>query len=179
MTEAASVYGEALYALAKDENKSDMMLAQLKALDESFAAEPDFLRLMSAPNLSKIERKEILDTCFKGKTDVYLLNFLKILMEKGYIRQFSSCVQVFRDLYNEDHGILRVTAVTAVAMTAAQNEKLCAKLAQTTGKTIDLINRVDPSCIGGVRLDYDGKRLDDTVSHRLDTVRGLLKNTVL
>ena len=29
MTEAASVYGEALYALAKDENKSDLMLGQL------------------------------------------------------------------------------------------------------------------------------------------------------
>ena len=45
------------------------MLRQLKALDQSFAAEPDFLRLMSAPNLSKVERKEILDTCFKGKTE--------------------------------------------------------------------------------------------------------------
>ena len=69
--------------------------------------------------------------------------------------------------------------LTAVALTDAQNEKLCAKLGSITGKTIDLINRVDPSCIGGVRLDYDGKRLDDTVSHRLDAVRGLLKNTVL
>ena len=116
MTEAASVYGEALYALAKDENKSELMLSQLKALDESFAAEPDFIRLLSAPNLSKVERKEILDTCFKGKADPYLLNFLKILMEKGYIRQFGSCVQVFRDRYNEDHGIMAVTAVTAVAM---------------------------------------------------------------
>ena len=30
-----------------------------------------------------------------------------------------------------------------------------------------------------VRLDYDGQRLDDTVSHRMDTIRDLLKNTVL
>ena len=48
-----------------------------------------------------------------------------------------------------------------------------------TGKTILLANRVDPTCLGGVRLDYDGQRLDDTVSHRLDSVRELLKNTVL
>ena len=95
MTEAASVYGEALYALAKDENKSGMILKQLKVLEECFAAEPDFLRLLSAPNLSKVERKEILDACFKGKADPYLLNFLKILMEKGYIRQFGGCVRVF------------------------------------------------------------------------------------
>ena len=179
MTEAASVYGEALYALAKDENKSDVMLAQLKVLDESFAKEPDFLRLLSAPNLSKIERKDILDTCFKGKTEPYLLNFLKILMEKGYIRQFSNCVQVFRELYNEDHGIMLVSAVTAVPMSDSQKDKLASKLAGITGKQIELINTIDPACIGGVRLDYDGKRVDDTIIHRLDAVSNMLKNTIL
>lgn len=179
MTEAASVYGEALYALAKDENKSDVMLKQLKALDESFAAEPDFLRLLSAPNLSKIERKEILDTCFRGKAEPYLLNFLKILMEKGYIRQFSSCVQVFREHYNEDHGIMPVSVVTAVPMSDRQKEKLAAKLAGITGKQIELTNTIDPACIGGVRLDYDGKRVDDTIIHRLDAVSSMLKNTIL
>ena len=179
MTEAASVYGEALYALAKDENKSDMMLSQLKTLDECFAAEPDFLRLLSAPNLSKIERKEILDTCFKGKAEPYLLNFLKILMEKGYIRQFSSCVQVFRDRYNEDHGIMTVSAVTAVPMTDIQKNKLASKLSGITGKQIELINTIDPACIGGVRLDYDGKRVDDTIIHRLDAMSSMLRNTIL
>ena len=179
MTEAASVYGEALYALAKDENKSDTMLVQLKALDESFASEPDFLRLLSAPNLSKIERKEILDTCFKDKLEPYVLNFLKILMEKGYIRQFSSCVQVFCERFNEDHGIMPVSAVTAVPMTQSQKEKLTAKLAAITGKQIELTNTVDPTCIGGVRLDYDGKRVDDTIMHRLDAMSNMLKNTIL
>ena len=179
MTEAASVYGEALYALAKDEDKSDMMLGQLKMLDECFAKEPNFLRLLSAPNLSKIERKEILDTCFKGKVEPYLLNFLKILMEKGYIRQFSNCVQVFCERYNEDHGIMPVSAVTAVPMTDSQKEKLAAKLAGITGKQIELTNTIDPACIGGVRLDYDGKRVDDTIIHRLDAVSSMLRNTIL
>ena len=179
MTEAASVYGEALYALAKDENKSDMMLAQLRTLDESFSAEPDFLRLLSSPNLSKVERREILDTCFKGKADPYLLNFLKILMEKGYIRQFGGCVQVFRERYNEDHGIMAVSAVTAIPMTDSQKERLAAKLAGITGKQIELTNTIDPACIGGVRLDYDGKRVDDTIIHRLDAVSSMLKNTIL
>ena len=179
MTEAASVYGESLYALAKDENKSDLMLAQLKTLDKCFADEPDFLRLMSAPNISKIERKEILDTCFKGKTEPYLLNFLKILMEKGYIRQFSNCVQVFCELYNEDHGIMPVSAVTAVPMSDSQKEKLAAKLADITGKQIELTNTIDPACIGGIRLDYDGKRVDDTIIHRLDAMSSMLRNTIL
>ena len=72
-----------------------------------------------------------------------------------------------------------MTAVTAIPLTEDQAGRLTEKLTQVTGKTIDLTNRVDPSCLGGMRLDYDGKRLDDTVAHRLEAVRSLLKNTVL
>ena len=95
------------------------------------------------------------------------------------MRFFSDCCDSFAALYNQDNGILPVTAVTAVALNSAQAEKLSAKLANITGKHIELSNRIDPSCLGGVRLDYDGQRLDDTVSHRMATIRDLLKNTVL
>ena len=179
MTQIGSVYGEALYSLVREEGLDKSVLEELKVLNESFSREPAFLKLLSAPNLSKDERCKIIDDCFRGKVHEYVLSFLKILTEKGYIRRFSECVESFRQLYNADHGILCVTAVTAVALSEAQSAKLCAKLAGITGKTIDLANRVDPSCMGGVRLDYDGKRLDDTVSHRLETIGSLLKNTVL
>ena len=109
----------------------------------------------------------------------YILNFMNILTERGYIRHFSDCCDAFSELYNRDNGILKVTAVTAVALTPAQEEKLTGKLSQITGKTIALHNRIDPAVLGGVRLDYDGQRLDDTVSHRLDAIRELLNKTVL
>ncbi len=179
MTQIGSVYGEALYSLAREEGLETSILEELKVLNQSFAQEPDYLKLLSTPNLSKAERCQLLDDCFRGKVHGYVLNFLKILLEKGYIRRFDACVEAYRQKFNEDHGILCVTAVTAVALSKAQTEKLGAKLGSLTGKTIDLSNRVDPSCIGGVRLDYDGKRLDDTLAHRLDAVRSLLKNTAL
>ena len=179
MTQIGSVYAQALYALAKDEGVAGPVLEQLKALDEGLRTEPDFLRLLSAPNLSKEDRCRILDDSFRGKVHPYVLNFMKLLTEKGYIRHFSSCVQAFRELYNQDNGILPVTAVTAVAMTGAQTAKLTEKLQSITGKRIELTNKLDPDVLGGMRLDYDGKRVDDTVSHRLDAVRNMLKNTVL
>ena len=179
MTQVGSVYAEALYSLAQEEGLSSPILAELKALDESFSREPDFIRLLSSPNLSKQERCQILDDSFRGKVHPYVLNFMKILTEKGYMRHFSDCRKAYVELYNRDNGIVPVTAITAVALSKEQSERLTAKLSQLTGKTVELSNRIDPKCLGGVRLDYDGKRLDDTVAHRLDTVRGLLKNTVL
>ncbi len=179
MTEVGNVYGEALYSLAKEEGLSQVILDQLKVLNSCFTQEPDFLRLLNAPNLPKSERCQILDECFRNKVEPYVLNFLKILTEKGYMRHFSDCVTTYRDLYDQDNGILPVTAVTAVALTAEQATRLTEKLRGITGKRIDLTNKLDPTVLGGMRLDYDGKRVDDTVSHRLDAVRSMLKNTVL
>lgn len=179
MSQVGSVYGEALYGLCKEENLADTVLQELSCLQESFGDNPDFLRLLSAPNVAVQERCQILDDCFRGHIQPYVLNFLKILTEKGAAKAFSDCVCEYRRLYNEDHNILPVTAVTAVPLTQEQSARLAEKLSGLTGKTAQLINRVDPACLGGVRLDYDGKRVDGSVASRLEAIRGLLKNTVL
>ena len=179
MTQIGNVYGESLYELAKDENLTAELAAQLKVLKDCFKQEPSFVTLLSTPSLTKAERCQILDDSFREKVHPYLLNFLKILTEKGYMRYFGDCCNVYRELYNKANGILAVTAVTASALTDDQTARLTDKLSKITGKTIELENRIDPSCLGGIRLDYDGKRTDDTIAHRLDTLRSILKNTVL
>ena len=179
MTEIANVYGGAIYDLAKDENLVEQLYKELTALDQAFAQEPGFIGLLSSANLPKYERVQVIEDSFRSNFHPYVLNFLKILTEKGYIRHFSGCCKVFVERYNTDNGILPVTAVTAVPLSDALRAKLTDKLSAITGKRVALTCKVDPDCLGGVRLDYDGKRLDDTVSHRLDSVRGLLKNTVL
>ena len=179
MTQAANTYAQALYALAKDESLDTQILNELDVLKQAFDREPEFIRLLSAPNLSKAERCGILDESFRGNVHIYVLNFMKILTERGYIRQFSDCCKAYREQYNADNGILTVQAVTAVALTEDQSVRLTEKLTKLTGKTVELINRIDPEVLGGVRLDYDGKRVDGTVKNRLDTIRDMLKNTVL
>ena len=179
MTQTGTIYGESLYSLAVEEKVEKAILDELQVLKQSFAAEPDFIRLLSAPNVSKAERCQILDSSFRGTVHPYVLNFMKILTEKGYMRHFADCCDAYQSSYNRDHGILVVTAVSAEALTQAQQTKLMEKLASITGKTIQLVNKVDPACYGGLRLNYDGKCIDDTVAHRLDAVRDLLKNTVL
>ena len=179
MTEVGNIYGKSLYELAREESQEALMAQQLSVLQQSFQQEPDFLRLLASPNLTKQERCQILDDSFRGKVHPYLLNFLKILTEKNYIRYFSDCCDAYTALYNEARGILVVTAVTAVPLSKAQADKLTQKLSRITGKEIALRSRIDSAVMGGIRLDYDGQRLDDTVSHRLDALRDRLNPPVL
>lgn len=179
MTEIAKTFGDALYDLARDEGLTQEILSQLQVLAEALAAEKSFTTLLAAPSVPKEERCRILDESFRDKVHIYVLNFLKILTEKGYIRQFSGCCRAFRDRYNEDNGILPVRAVTASEIPQALKDRLEQKLRDVTGKAVDMTYAIDPDCIGGIRLDMDGTRLDGTVRHQLDGIRAALKSTVL
>ena len=92
-------------------------------------------------------------------------------MRGGLIAELPGCLRAYRDRYNADHDILEVTAVSAVALTAANREKLLAKLQNMTGKNIVLTETVDPTVLGGIRLDMGGTRLDGTVQRHLERLR--------
>ena len=175
----AVVYGQGLYALAKEESLEEAILQELDLLKAAFAEEPDFLKLLSSANVPKEERLEIIDSSFRGKAQPYVLNFLKLLTEKGYIVRFTDCCEAYRNQYNEDRGILQVQAVSAVALTEGQRRQLAEKLTAITGKTIDLVCKEDKSVLGGIRLNYGGIQVDGTVQNRLQAMERQLKNTVL
>ena len=141
-------------------------------------AQPDYIKLLALPSVPRAKRCQAIEEVFGGKIHPYLLNFLKLLCEKGEIRELKACVEQYRICYNQSHGILEATAITAVPMTDQQAKLLTEKLARITGKTISLDRRVDPGCVGGVRLEMDGVQLDGTVQNRLDELRRLLQTTV-
>ncbi len=179
MSRAAGVYGQGLYALAKEESLEEAILQELQVLKAAFTEQPAFLKLLASPNVPKAERLEIIDSSFRGKVQPYVLNFLKLLTEKGYIAHFDYCFDAYREQYNADKGILQVRAVSAIPLTDEQKTKLTDKLATITGKTIDLVCREDKSVLGGVRLTYNGVQVDGTVQSRLQAMEKALKNTVL
>ena len=171
MTETARMYGGSLYDLAAEEGLEDRILEDLDGAAAIFKDDPEYLHLLSIPSIPKKERCALLDEALRGQVHLYVLNFLKILCENGTLRELPGCARAYRIRYNAAHGILEATAITAIAMTAAQTEQLRQKLETITGKKIDLETKIDPSVLGGIRLDIEGTELDGTVQNRLATLR--------
>ncbi len=168
-------YGSALYSAALSENLTEQVYSELTELEDVFAKEPEYLKLLSAANVAKEERLKLVDDCLGGKVHPYVINFMKILTEKSLAAHYGECVKAYRERYYFDNGIMPVTAVTAVPLSDSQSKRLTDKIASISGKKIILTNKVDPSCLGGVKLSYDSKQIDGTVSHRLKEVSELLK----
>ena len=179
MTKTEQTYGSSLYELAKEEGLAEAIFQELTAVLELLNGEPDYWRFLGTLSIPKQERCAALEEAFGGRVQPYLLNFMKILCENGTIAQLRGCAQVYKHLYHDDQGIVEVCAVTAVALSAPLREKLQAKLQTVLGKSVELTNRIDPACMGGVLLELPGRQLDGTVKHRLDALRRDLKEATL
>ena len=171
MTETARMYGGSLYDLAAEEGLETRILGELDEVTDLLKQEPEYLHLLSIPSIPKKERCALLDEAFRGQVHLYVLNFIKILCEKGTLRELPGCARAFRVRYNQAHGILEAVAVSAVPMTADQTTRLHEKLEAVTGKKIDLKTKVDPNVLGGIRLEIEGTELDGTVQNRLASLR--------
>ena len=171
MTETAKMYGGSLYDLAAEEGLETRILGELDEVQQLLKQNPDYLRLLSTPSIPKKERCGLLDEALRGQVHLYVLYFLKFLCEKGTLRELSGCARAYRIRYNQAHGILEATAISAVPLTEPQRTALHTKLESLTGKTIDLKTKVDAKVLGGIRLDIEGTELDGTVQNRLASLR--------
>lgn len=178
MTRIAKEYGGALYALCLEEGISQEVLDELRVLTEAFYENPRFVRLLSNLGMAKEERVRILDESFRGRIHLYLLNFLKILCERGSIGELAGCYAEYRARYNEDNGIIEAIVTSAVPLSSALRARLTERLNAVTGKRISLNERVNPALIGGIRLEMNGKRYDNSVQDRLDQIRSALLTAV-
>ena len=171
MTETARMYGGSLYDLAAEEGLDERILGELDGVTALLNGDAEYLHLLSIPSIPKKER------C--GLVHLYVLNFMKLLCEKGALRELPGCARAYRLRYNEAHGILEATAVSAVPLTAEQTRRLHEKLEKVTGRHIDLKTKVEPAVLGGIRLDIEGTELDGTVRSRLAGLRSSIAAATL
>lgn len=179
MTKLEQVYGGSLYALAQEEGLAGEILDQLRQVSGLFAENPAYGQFLSTLSISKEARCKALDEAFGGRVQPYLLNFMKLLCENGYMSCFSGCVREYIRLYNHEHDIVEVCAVTAVPLEGSLRDALHEKLQSVLGKTVELHCRVDQTCMGGVRLELPDRRLDGTVKNRLDKLAAALQSAAV
>ena len=179
MTDKARVYGLALYELAREEGLGEAILTQLDGCEKLLGENPDYVKLLSTPSITKEERRDAVGHALEGRVHTYIVSFLKLLIDREAVREFPGCVEAYRQKYYEDNGILEVTATTAVALSPDARSKLLKKLDVVFGKKILLKCLVDPAVLGGMRLECAGRRYDGTVKDRLSRIEKGLRDTVL
>ena len=171
MTGLAKEYGNGLYELASDENLREQLHDELREIAALMEAQPDFIRLLSSRAIERDVRLKVVDDTFAGRVHPYIVSFMKLMVEKERIGVFEDCVKWFHQRYNDDFGIIEADVTSAVPLSQSDFDALKAKLDQMSGKNVSLVCRVDPAVLGGVRVEMEGRRYDNTIQNKLGRMR--------
>ena len=179
MSDVSKEYGGALFDLACEENLEFDFLGQLRVVDGIVRENPEYVKLLSAPNIPKTDRLEAVESAFGGRVHQYICSFLKLLTERGYARYISECVAEFETRYYEYKGLVIAKVQSAVALDDKQKNAILHKLEKITGKEIELRCTVDPQLIGGMKILIGDTLYEGTVRAKLDGLKNKLSATTL
>ena len=146
-------------------------LGELSALDGIFREQPDFVKLLGTPTVTMDEKLGMIKDIIADGVSEYTGNLLCVLTERGRMGCFSGIVKNFRALYNEHFRIAEITVTASAPLSESVREKIAAKMSEVTGKTVSIKEKVDPSIIGGVVIDYGSTRYDGSVRTRLNELK--------
>ena len=101
----SSIYGNALFELAVEEKKVDALLSEVQTLQQILLENADLLSLLNHPEVSKIEKLDLLKNIFSGRASDEVLGFLSIIVEKDRQKDIPKIFEFFVDKAKEYKGI--------------------------------------------------------------------------
>ena len=173
-------YGEALFELALERNELDSIAEQVDVLAQSFAENPELLKLLNHPKISKEEKISVIENIFKGRFSDNIVGFLVIVTEKdrgaeieGILNYFKAKVREYKKI-----GVARVTS--AVELSADQKARVEEKLLQQTSyESFEVDYKVDDSLIGGMVIRIGDRVVDSSIRTKLDNMTKNLRKVSL
>ncbi len=166
-------YAKALLSIGLEDRNFEIYGEQLRVLAE--AMRPSLVTL-SSPLLSRVRRKEVITEIVKvSEASVVVGNFLKILVDKGRLRELPGIAEAYQDLSDEAAGRIRGVVSSVEALDEATLAQLRVKLAKKLGKTVTLEATVDPGLLGGMQAKVGSLVIDGSISGQLERFESLLR----
>ncbi len=174
MMQTEREYAEALFALAVEDQAVEGYRQALDSVGQLFEDNPDYVEFLNSPAIPLSERLQAIDEAFEGSVPEYVLFFLKVICEQGKMRMIRDCIDEFSKLAMSFSDTIAATVYSAVPLSDQQKQSLCQKLKAMTHKSMDPIYIVDPSLIGGLKIEVDGKTFDGSIKHRLGEIKDVM-----
>ena len=158
---AARRYAEALLDFATAENAVDGYRASLDGLGVAFT--PDVVRDMADQRVPYERRRAALEAAVTHEPRA-IRAVLEILLQRDRIELVPDIARAFGELVDRREGIVKAKITTPVELAQAQRDDLVMSLERTSGKKVRATFQVDPSLIGGAKVQV-GDRLIDASLH--------------
>ena len=170
MEEIATVYARALFDVAQEQDKLDDVRDQLGAFADALSENRELQVFFFSPYFSTAEKEDGLDKVVSG-ADPVVMNFLKLLIEKHRMPVLFRVRTTYDAMWEDENKLLPVSITSAVELDKGTVKELGDRIAEQTGRKVELSSQVEPDILGGIVVQVGNSVLDASVKNRLEQLR--------
>ena len=170
---SARRYAKAVFELAQADGDFDKWRSRLAEVLTLFS-NPAVAAVLGNPTIPPAERESLV---VAAHFDQAATNLARLLVESGRVEDVGAIADEFQALVDDAQGRVRATVTTAIELGAHDRDRVASELSKRLDKEVRLTVVVDPSVIGGLRLQYGDRVVDATVANRLEQLRRRLAAT--
>lgn len=173
----SKTYGDALFAVAVEENRMDEFFEAVLGLLEILRTNEDFSKLMNHPKIMTEDKVKIVEETFADRIPKELVGLMTIMVEKGRADEILSVFDYFVVLVKEKKKIGKADVTTAIDLSETQKKNVEKKLLETTKyEKLEMCYQVDESLIGGMVIRIGDRVVDSSIKTKLYNLSRELKN---
>lgn len=166
---AAVDYATVFYDVCEERNIVDSVLYDIKAMKKMF--NENLGQLFSIPIITKKMKKELLDDLVTANVHQEVINLLKILVDNNDFDIFNEILEEYQNIYQIKKNIKIVHVTTARKLSSNALDQVRIKLEEKLNSYVVVITIINPDLIGGIKIEYAGKEVDNTILKQLQNLK--------
>ena len=164
-------YTKALFELAQENQQEEVISRELEQFYAAYR-NSELQEVLTNPAIDADKRNNIhLRVTESQQLSALTTRFLVILLARDRLKYLPEIVSCYRRLLYEARGRVEAKAVGASPLEPAMVDRLRQVLQGIAGKEVVLQQETDPSLIGGVLVELEGKVYDGSVRTQLENMK--------
>lgn len=160
-------YTKALFQLAREAGQEEKVGQEVEQFNSAYA-NAELQTVLTNPAFGAETRKKILAQIMQSQQLSSLsVRFLSLLLDRDRMSHLPGIVSCYRRLLNAAHGRVEAKVVSARALEPAMVDRVRGQLGAVSGKEVVLQQEIDPSLLGGLLVEIEGKIYDGSVRTQL------------
>ena len=174
-TRAAIRYAKAILEIAQSKGVAEAVSDDMNSIASTISGNVELSTFIQNPTL-RVEVKENALLEVFANTNSVTKSLFHLLFENKRFEILEAVAVEYSKLFDIMNGVEVAQVTTAIAMDAALEVKVLAKIASLSDKKITIESNVDPSIIGGFILRIGDKQYNASIANRLQVLKRELSN---
>lgn len=173
----AQIYARAMFELAKEQQKMEQVLSELKLFLRLQEEEPRLKTFLKLPFFTDDVKFQFMDNLSRLKISDMTIKFIKILFSKNYLDMFPKIVSIYEEMTDQEMQRKRVLVISSIPLEPSYVKQLAQLLELYLKQKAVIQNIVQPEIIGGIILQLEDVCIDASIKGKLDKLRKQLLST--